>query len=394
MRKTALFCLFISSLALTGCQSTQVERAPISQVGSSIYLDDHFPGYELVDIETPEEIFAIDDEMRQMIADEVASEKNFKKRAVKLLRQIFKKDNLGLAYQSGANVIATDAYHKNVANCLSLTIMAYALAREAQLNVTFQEVLVPEYWVRHGEHNMLTGHVNLRLSGDKRPSESIIFGTKDIEVDFDPFVLKKSFPKKAIMKNTVLAMFYNNKGAQAMVDSDYITAYAYLKSATEAAPAFSTGWGNLGLLYRFNEQTELAKQAYRHAISLSKRNFTAMSNLSLLLDAEGKHEEAQEIQKDIARKRDKNPYYHALLADEAFHDGDIDLAVRLYKKAIRLDGRAHEFYFGLAKAYYQQDNLDSAKRAMKKAIALNRVPKTEHEYLSKLDFLKAADKDD
>ena len=179
-----------------------------------------------------------------------------------------------------------------------------------------------------------------------------------------------------------------------MVDSDYITAYAYLKSATEAAPAFSTGWGNLGLLYRFNEQTELAKQAYRHAISLSKRNFTAMSNLSLLLDAEGKHEEAQEIQKDIARKRDKNPYYHALLADEAFHDGDIDLAVRLYKKAIRLDGRAHEFYFGLAKAYYQQDNLDSAKRAMKKAIALNRVPKTEHEYLSKLDFLKAADKDD
>ncbi|WP_281557397.1 tetratricopeptide repeat protein [Thalassomonas sp. RHCl1] len=393
MRKSAQFCLLLCSLTLTACQSTKFESPPATQVDTSFYLDEQFPDYHLVDVESAEEIFAIDDEMRLMVAEQVAPEHNFKKRAIKLLRQIFKKDNLGLAYQSGANVIATDAYHKNIANCLSLTIMSYALAREAELNVTFQEVLIPEYWVRHGEHNMLTGHVNLRLTADKRPSETIIFGGNDIEVDFDPFVMKKSFPKRAITRNTVLAMFYNNKGAQAMVNSDYIGAYAYLKAATLSDPGFSTAWGNLGLLYRYNEQRELAKRAYRHAISLSKRNFTAMSNLALLLKGEGQFEEAEKIKQGIVRKREKNPYYHALLADEAFHDGDADLAVRLYKKAIRLDNKAHEFYFGLAKAYYQQDRLDSAKRAMKKAIALNRVPKTEHEYLSKLDFLKSAGKE-
>ncbi|WDE02873.1 tetratricopeptide repeat protein [Thalassomonas viridans] len=392
MRKTALCCLLSCSLFLVACQSTKVAHSPAIQAEANLYLDTHFPGYEQRAVETAEEIFAIDDEMRQMIAEQVAPEKSFKKRAVKLLQQIFKKDNLGLAYRSSANVVATDAYHTNTANCLSLTIMAYALAREAKLNVNFQEVLIPEYWVRHGEHNMLTGHVNLRLSAGKRPQQTIIFGSNDIEVDFDPFVIKKSFPKRSIKKSTVLAMFYNNKGAQALIDADYTGAYAYLKAATLADPGFSTGWGNLGLLYRFNGQIDLAKQTYRHAIGLSKRNFTAMSNLSLLLKKEGKVEEAAGIQREIVRKREKNPYYHALLADEAFHEGDVGLAVRLYKKAIKLDNKAHEFYFGLAKAYYRQGKLDSAKRAMKKAIALNRIPQTEYEYLAKLDFLKTAGK--
>ena len=393
MRTHVKVALLLCSFFLVACQSTQLDNTQASHaVGLTIYLDDKFTGFDQVEIETEQEIFAIDDDMRAMVSEHVASELNFKKRSVKLLRQIFKKDNLGLAYESGANVIATDAYHKNIANCLSLTIMAYALAQEADLNVSFQEVKIPEYWVRHGEHNMLTGHVNLRLTADTRPNKSVIFGSNDIEVDFDPFVLKKSFPKKTIKKSTVLAMFYNNKGAQAMIDSDYATAYAYLKASTLADPGFSTGWGNLGLLYRFNDQMEHAQLAYRHAISLNKRNFTAMSNLSVLLKSEGQIEEAVKIDNSIVKKRQRNPYYQALLADEAFHDGDADLAVILYKKAIKLDNKAHEFYFGLAKAYYQQDKVELAKRAMKKAIALNRVPKIEHEYLSKMDFLKAVDK--
>ena len=307
MTNRAKLCLLFSSFLLVACQSTQVDVPAIDPSNQTVYADDIFEHYDKIDIETEQEIFAIDDEMRAMVREHVKPERNFKKRARTLLEQIFKNDNFGIAYESNANVIATDAYHKNIANCLSLTIMAYALAEEANLNAYFQDVQIPEYWVRHGEYNMLTGHVNLRLQGQNRPNESIILGGNDIEVDFEPFVLKKSFPKKIIKKNTVLAMFYNNKGAQAMVDSDYVIAYAYLKAATRVDPRFSAAWGNLGLLYRFNNKPGYAEKSYRRAIDLSKRNLTAMTNLSVLLKREGRTAEAVKIDHSLLKKRDENP---------------------------------------------------------------------------------------
>jgi len=371
---------------LSACQSTSLQRTNIQPNYSDLYLDDAFK--QKHSIESAEEVFAIDDEMKRMVTEKLLPIRNSKERAKELLMHLFSKENINLAYKNSANLTAIEAYHNHMANCMSLTIMAYALANEAELDVKFQDVKVPEYWVRNGQYNMLTGHVNLVLTEPRNPGTTIVYGKDLLQIDFDPTMYKNSFPKKIVEKSTVLAMFYNNKGAEALIAKKYALAYSYLREATIVDPMFSPAWGNLGILYKLNDHRSAAKKTYQHAILLDKDNLTALSNLSYLAKAEGDIEQVQKIEHLLHEKRNKNPYYHALLADEAFFRGQNTVALKLYKKAIRMNKKVHEFYFGLAKVYYSLDDIPRAERAMKKALLYNKTSTTEHQYLAKLDFLR------
>ncbi|MDG1753318.1 MAG: tetratricopeptide repeat protein [Thalassotalea sp.] len=377
----------ISCLLIVSCQSTvnTVENSPIYR---ELYLDEKFKSEQTLAIETEEEVFALDEEMKLMVSEKLLSVRAPNKRAKRLLRHIFSKGNIDLAYQSAANLTASEAYHSQTANCMSLTIMAYALAKEAGLDVKFQDVKVPEYWVRNGQYNMLTGHVNLILTEAKVPNKTVVYGRELLQIDFDPDVYKKSFPKRVINKNTVLAMFYNNKGAHELIDKNYALSYSYLKQATLADPSFSSAWGNLGILYKLNDLNEFAEKAYKHAVELDNDNLTALSNLSFLLENNKDFAQAKKIEKMLHDKRVKNAYYHALLADEAFFRGENNKALKHYKRAIRMDNKVHEFYYGIAKVYYALDQIKRAESAMNKALAYNRATSIESQYIAKLNFLK------
>jgi tetratricopeptide (TPR) repeat protein len=376
---------------LMACQSKQLLQTGFaSKIAEDIFLDEKFKGYQDVVVETEAEIFALSPKMIVM-AESIASERDVLRKANKLLRKFFNSEYINLAYKSGANLVASEAFKNQEANCLSLTIMAYAIAKEAKLNVAFQKVSVPEYWVRNGRVNMLTGHINLSVIQPKSPHQMIFLTRTDLEIDFDPFINKKSFPKHQIDKSTVLAMFYNNKGANAMLNGDYVTAYAYFKMATQMDPLFSSAWGNLGILYRLNGFQKHAIDSYRYAINLNRNNLTAMENLSRLLHINGNYEEAKRLDSHIMRKRASNPYYYGLLGDEKFYQGAYQEAINHYRKAIKLNRNIHEFYFGLAKVYYMLDDIDKAKIYLKKAMAKTRIARIDNQYLAKLNVLKQVD---
>lgn len=380
--------LAVTMILLAACHSTaQLKNQGANQTPTDIFLDKKFQRYNNIKLETEAEIFALSAEMKVM-ANSLGIERDTRKKANKLLNHFFSPENINLAYKSGANVIAAQAFKNKEANCLSLTIMAYAIAKEAKLTVVFQSVDVPEYWVRNGQVNMLTGHINLKVLQPISPHRMIFLEKTEIEIDFDPFVNKKSFPKRKILKNTVLAMFYNNKGATAMVDGDYLTAYAYLRKATAVDRLFSPAWGNLGILYRLKGYQQSAIKSYRYAIRLNGNNLTAMENLSMLLHSNGEYEEAKKLDAYIMRKRANNPYYYSLLGDEKLYQGAYRAAINHYKKAIKLNKNIHEFYFGLAKVYYRLNELGKAANYVRKAMAISRSPQLDKQYLAKLNILR------
>lgn len=373
---------------LVACQSNQNHQAQPVVAQHNLYLDQQFHSENVIAIETEQEIFALDDEMRAMVQAKLINNRTAQQKAIILLEHLFNEENIALSYKGNANVTASQAYHSKVANCMSLTIMAYALAKEAGMNITFQDVEVPEYWVRNGQYSLLTGHVNLLVKDSGEVSRRVVWGSKATRIDFDPFIAKKNFPSKVIKKHTLLAMFYNNKGAEELVNKNYTVAYQYLKKATLTDNQFASAWGNLGILYKLTNHETLAEDAYRHAISLKGNNLTSLGNLALLLNKQGRTNEAQPIEAYIHKTRVNNPYYHVLLAKEAYYIKSYQQAVKHYKKAISLDDEQHEFYFGLAKSYYQQDKLELAKRSMKKAVMLTRAKDTQKQYIAKLNFLK------
>lgn len=380
--------LLIITAVLSACHSTSSLNVGQASQRTALLNDELFPKSSLVYVETQDEIFALSDEMKQLVYEKLSPKRDLEKRANELLKQLFDAGNVEIAYKNSANLTASQAFKNRTANCMSLTIMAYALAKEAKLNVSFQNVDIPEYWVRNGKYNMLTGHVNILVSPHPLPQVDVLWGATVMEIDFDPTINKRNFPTQTIKKNTVVSMFYNNKGADALISKDYSTAYKYFKAAIDVDPVYPASWGNLGILYRYINQPEYAERAYRHAVSLDDNNLNALTNLAILLHSKGEYEQAKKIDLAILKQRVRNPFYHALLGNEAFYDGDIDSSVKHYQKAINLDKNVHEFYFGLAKAYTQLGKYKSAENAMKKAIMINRAPSIDTQYVAKLDILK------
>lgn len=386
--KSKLCSLLLCFPLLLACQSNQNLHVSQTYSQQDLYLDNQYLSLEPIHIETEQEIFALDDGMRAMVQDKLINHYPAHQKARILLEHLFNDENIALSYDGNANVTAKQAYHNKTANCMSLTILAYALADEAGMNISFQDVDVPEYWVRNGQYSLLTGHVNLLVEESEDINKRVLWGEIATRIDFDPFVAKKNFPSHTIEKHTLLAMFYNNKGAEEMLNDNFPLAYQYLKMATITDNQFSSAWGNLGVLYKLSGHYTMAESAYNHAITLNNKNLTSLGNLALLLNKQERYSEAKPIEDFIHSARVKNPYYHALLGNEALFNQFYYQAIEHYKKAIQLDDEQHEFYFGLAKAYYKQNKLALSTRAMKKAVLLTKTKDTQKQYIAKLNFLK------
>lgn len=373
-----------------GCQSTSDNPVMLADY-SKYYVDENFVGYEGIVIETPEEIFALDDDMMSLVNNKLRPESDIEKRARKLLKHIFSEENIDIAYNSQANLTARQTFHAAEANCMSLTVMSYSIAQAANIPVKFQQVHVPEYWIRTGDYNMLTGHVNLLVNYEQHDGPDILWGPRNGEIDFDPAISKQAFKRETVSKQTIIAMFYNNKGAQALARHDFISAYAYIKAAIESDALFSSSWINLGILYRLNNLFELSEQAYLYAIGLEPSNLTAKANLAVLYRHTNNIEQAVAIETQLENIRTKNPYYHIMLADEAIYRGHIDKALVHAKRALKLDRRNHETHFILSRIYYLNNDFIAARRAMERAIKTNHIADNQVKYIAKLNFLKQAE---
>jgi len=387
---TLYIAILFSLLLLSGCQSLTSTHSKNNINPNELYIDHAFPKSHGILIETEEEIFAIDEEMRNMVNFVLKPERDQARKAKLLVEYIFSSNHIALSYDHNANVTAIEAFHGRKANCMSLTIMAYTLATEAGLNIKFQDIEVPEYWMREGAHQLVMGHVNLLITARNKNSKKNIWSNDILQIDFDPGAAKKHFSRKVISKQTIIAMFYNNKAAEALVSFQYDTAYAYLKAATLIAPEYNSPWGNLGVLYRLTDHYELAFNTYKYALSLNPNSLSGLDNLALLFKKSGNEVQAEKIQHKIHAKRLKNPHYHALLSNEALYDGDESSAIKHLKKAIKLESKYHEFHYDLAKIYQKTSQLSLAKSSIKKALKLNGNIKIERKYNKKLNFLNQA----
>ena len=377
------FCvLSFLILFLTGCETTQQVQVSPHEV-----LHDHvFPDYTIYKIETQEQVFALNDEAKAFVDRAINPIFDPIDRMETLIRKIFDRSEFNLLYMGSANTTAAETFDNRAANCLSMSIMTYALAREAGFSVKFQDIKIPEYWTRREGYSLLNGHVNLQIF-PRAEANIIHLFSSGLQVDFDPQRIRNNFPKRNVDINTVLAMFYNNKGADALVSNSYTKAYAYFREAIKMDPHFDSTYVNLGILYRIHEQYAFAEDSYRQGLLLDPDNLTAWENLAYLYEVTGNTEEAQTILARVSNYRQDNPFYHFILGEQEFDNENWLVALEHYRDALRLDKSSHEIYFGLAKTYFQLGDVTRSKRYFEKAKMKSRSGQDQEKYQGKLDLL-------
>ena len=376
-----LSCLF----TLCACQTS----IPAQRTNSAdLFVDLPLSG-QLTQPETTEQIFTLPLHTQQQLQQLLNINDGIEQRTKVVLQLIFSYAEDGLLYDNGATKTATETIVSGKANCLSLSILTYSMAKQLGMNPVFQDVNIPEYWTSVLRQTWLNGHVNVRLKQNRHTegaSGFVLLG-RDMFVDFDPYSLKKQFPEKTINQQRIVAMFHNNKAAAAYAEGNLANAYNYYKAAATADPNFAVTWSNLGVLYRQQGLNELAEKSYRHSLALDPDSTNTLANLAFLYRQQGQDEKALTLEQRVATKRRNNPYYHLMLGNEAYFRAEYDNAVSHYKKALSLDKANHEAYFGLAKSFYAANDTEQAEYYLHKAKQHSSSEDDQQRYQQKLTTL-------
>jgi len=281
------------------------------------------------------ELLQLNDEMRAFVAEHVDRRSTTRDRMRRLLSAMIDSGLMSLDYNDARTKTARQTFHDRVGNCISFTSMFVALAREADLNVTFQTVDVPPIWYSDSDLVILNNHVNALVNYS--------FGSR-VVVDFNVTDLKGDYDTREVSDAYALALYYNNIAMDALRANDYRKSFRLLKKSIETYPEIAANWANLGVVYSRKGVADYAISAYRVALSIDKDHRQSLANLAALYRSVGDDTTADWYGQQIRRYRNQNPYFHYYRAVDAYNDGDLENARLLLERAMRLKDTEHKFY--------------------------------------------------
>lgn len=360
----------------------------VSDMPSSLLADALFaPPAEPVDTK---DVFALSPAMRQYLDQQILPRANRGNAQRALVDALYAQGQLKLEYDSTRTRSAAEAFEARAGNCLSLLIMTGAFAQAMGLNVHFQSVLADEAWERSDELHFFVGHVNIRLGA--RPSRLVVSGPADdwMVVDFLPGQDLERQRTREIDRTRVLAMFANNRAAEALSRGDLDQAYAWVREAVRGDPAFVTAYNTLGVVYLRRVALPQAEAALRFVLTAEPDNPHALDNLATVMQQAGRAAEAEALRAQLRRVQPQPPFAWFREGQQAMREGDYRRARRLFEREIARAPDYHEFHFWLALAHLQLGDTGPAQQELERALAASSTREQQGLYSAKLRKLKSS----
>ena len=269
--------------------------------------------------------FALNDEMAVWVHEAVGTAER-DKRLDRLVEAVTETSMLGVEYKAGHTGSAVEVFESRIANCLAFTQMFVGMARELDLAAYFVEVSHVENFEREGDLIVISDHVAVGF-GPRHAMRLIDFGLREDE---------RGFRVSPISDLTATALYYSNRGAEALRAERLDEAVAWLEDAVRIDPELASAWANLGVAQRRNGRTDQAELSYRKALVVDPGLSSALVNLAVLLRLNGRTEEADDLLLMADVKRNRNPFTYIALGDLSLRYGRLDEAERFYSRARRL----------------------------------------------------------
>ncbi len=309
----------------------------------------------------PEQVMAVSPELRTQLRRQVIRAGDSPAlRLQRLVDFLFQDSGLGMQYAADASLTVEQAYRAREANCLTFTLMTVALAREIGLRAYGQEIEGALAWRENGNLVYRTNHVNA----------GIRIGAGRFTVDVARDSVLARHPPTSISDQRLLALYYNNRAAELLAGPSPEVAAPFMAASLRLDPGYANSWNNAGVLHLYAGDRHAAERDYLKALALDSNNASALFNLALFYAEDDDQVRRASFNRRLERVRLKDPYYQLLQAMDAEKQGDYALAVKRYKRAIRLHGSEPRFHRGLARAYLQLGDERRAHRALNRARAL------------------------
>lgn len=320
---------------------------------------------EVVDISdiSSDGIFTLNDEMRDYVASKMKSNLPARSRLKILIQGMIEDGLLTLDYDPNLTYTAIETFENRQGNCLSFSILFTALAREANLDVTFQIVDIPPSFRSDGEMVLLNNHINVLVSEVR----SDVNFNRDYVVDFNTAEYNGNYDTRKVTENYAIALYFSNLAVESMQEGNLKNAFRYLKKGIATDSTIAGLWVNLGVLYSRFENYDMAEQMYHQALSIQPSNPSALVNLVSTLNHLGRDEESEYYLRKVAYYRDHNPYYHYFQAQTAYQENKPEDALAYLAEAIKLKRDEHQFYFLRALTHQKMKAYDLAAKDYERA---------------------------
>lgn len=340
--------LLLAGLLVLGACATQnptnLKPPPLLNAGPEIQVAD-------VDV------LAVSPAMDEFLERYILNYSNPQTRANLLMNAISGNGVLGFDYDETFTLTSTDAFEAAAGNCIGFSNMFIALARRAGLKAKYQEVFRRPEWSTREETVLLIKHINVKMI---TPGYSYV-------VDVSGIRIEPNAPRRIIGDSYAKALYFNNIGAEALINNDLPTAWAYMAKAIETEPLLTDSWVNMGVVLGRNEQLQDAAHVLRKALQIDPSEHAALSNLYEVYIAMEDFESASQLEGKVERYRQKNPYYLLQLSEEALIQDNHGESLRLLKRAIRINENDHQLHFALAVTQYLSGDIEAAAHSLLRA---------------------------
>ena len=337
---------------------------------------------------------ALDAPMRAYLADQLAHGVLRKGKARALSDALYQgPGGLKLDYDSATTRTAGQAFAARSGNCLSLVLMTATLARELGLQVTYQRARLEDGYSRLGDLTLRSDHVNLVLAPrNSAASWQVTTVGPDpnrLQIDFLPSADLQGLRSVPITEDTVLAMFLNNRAAEALGRGERTEAYAWAREALRRDPAFRPALNTLGVVYQRAGHLAAAAQAYEALLAQDPQQVATMWNLAQVRQAQGRSDEARLWTERRLAIEPAAPFQSLQQAEAAIARGDWAAAQGLLQRERRITGETHELHFALALLGHRQGQTGLAQRELQRAMDTSPSASLQARYAGKLAWLKA-----
>lgn len=364
-----------------GCSTHQSHYAkPDPQVLESAFSGNLIAGQPSAVAAADTNPFELTPEMRDFVSHYAPQEYHDKYKAGALVRALTTAYGLNMKYRADITHSAAEAFARREANCLSFTMLLYALAKEAGLAISFNEVEVPPVWDLQGNALIYYKHVNAVV--DIRWAES-----KIVDINMENY--NEAYRQKRITKDHALVLYFNNKAVEALSDNRLADAQLYFMRALDIEADFGFVLGNMATLYRRVERFDVAQELYLRALEVDGFDPVVASNLARNYRSLGDESLAKQLELEVANHREKNPYYHFALAKTEYDSGDNETAITEVNKAIKLYPRDHRFYFLKAKVLSRLGADADVERSLKLARSYSSDDLEKQRYSEKINKVSA-----
>ena len=388
LRRLAATLLTVAAALLAGCASTPTAPPP----SPAPLLHDALFGHPARPAGA-DTVFAIDEPMRAHLREVLLHTTRYSERPFTLAESLQPRTGLKLVYDASRTRSASEAFAARAGNCLSLVVMTAALAREAGLEVGFQQARADEVITREDDFTLRSGHVNIVLS-PRRPQRdwhltSIQFEADRLLIDFLPQDELRGLRMVPIDEKRVLAMFMNNRAVESLLEQRPDEAYAWVREAVRQDAAFWPAYNTLGVVYQRAGHLVPATAAFERALDNDPKNLAAISNLEQALRDQGRLADAAVW---TARRLALEPFAPGHFLRQglaALVQGEADMASQHFRREMREHGPSPDLWLGLARAHLLRGERQQAEQALSRAAEVSGSPAEQARYAGKLDALRA-----